>query len=690
MSKINKILFITLSNIGDVILTLPALDFVREEFPGAKITVMVGPRPKEIFLNAPFIDKLIVYDKRAGLKEKIKLFSGLKKEKFDMVVDLRNTFLGAYLPARYKTSPFMIIPEKVSHMKDRHLYRAVYCPRRRRVRLWRKLSAISKEPLKKISSLYIGQKDEEHIADILKKNNIGQQDKVAVVAAGARSHIKTWDKDRFAELILSLIKEFKMRVILVGDKDDISINKYITEHCQNQALDLSAKTNIAELSALLNKATLLITNDSALLHLGGYLNIPTIAIFGPTDDLKYGPWSEVKAIVKKDIFCRPCRKAQCRFKTVDCMRLVKVEDVLRQVRKILADSCQLSAVSQKDKFKRILIVRTDRIGDVLLSTPAIKALRDANPNAYIAMMVAPSARDIAEGNPYLDEVLIYDKDGRHKTWIESVRFARILKKKKFDLVLILHPTNRVHLVTFFAGIPRRVGYDRKMGFLLTDRLSHTKQLGEKHELEYTLDIVRYLGIEPKDKDLFMPLSPESEDWADEFFAKEGIREGDRLLAVHPGASCPSKIWPSERFAETADKLADKYRLKIILISGPKDIHPVQGVIKNLRHPAINLSGKTSISQLASVLKRCQLLISNDSGPVHIASGVGTPVISIFGRNQRGLSPRRWGPRGIKDRVLHREVGCRECLAHKCGKGFACLKAITAEEVTLVADSILRS
>ena len=688
MLKINKILFITLSNIGDVILTLPALDFLREKFPAGKITLMVGPRPKEIFLNAPFIDKLIVYDKHAKLKEKIKLFNGLKRERFDMVVDLRNSLFGGFLPVRHKTSAFTIIPGNLRHMKDRHLYRAISYPCRMRVRLWRKLSAFSKGPVKESGSLYIGKKDEEYIADILKKNNIGQQDKVAVVAAGARSHIKRWDKDKFAELILSLIKEFKMRVILAGDKDDMSINKYITERCRNQALDLSGETNIAQLSALLNKTTLLITNDSAVLHLGGYLNVPTIAIFGPTDESKYGPWSEVKATVKKDIFCRPCRKAQCRFGTLDCMRLVKVEDVLRQARNLLAGTVRRTPYAVQDNFRRILIVRTDRIGDVLLSTPVIKALRDAYPNAYIAMMVGPAARDIVEGNPYLDEAVVYDKDGRHKTWMESVRFARTLKKKKFDLAVILHPTNRVHLVTFLAGIPKRVGYDRKMGFLLTDRLSHTKQLGEKHELEYSLDIVRYLGIEPQDKNLFMPLRPESEEWASEFFTKEGIEETDRLLAVHPGASCPSKIWPSERFAETADRLADKYRLKIILIAGPKDIGLVQNVIKNLRHPAIDLSGKTSVSQLASILKRCQLLISNDSGPVHIASGVGIPVISIFGRNQNGLSPTRWGPRGKKDRVLHREVGCRECLAHKCGKGFACLKAITAQEVTQVADSIL--
>ena len=115
--KINKILFITLSNIGDVILTLPVLDILKERFPEARITVMVGERPKEIFENNPDIEMVIVYNKFSKLKEKIKLFNELKKQRFNLVIDLRNSFFGMFLPARYKTSSFMSIPKDVIHMK---------------------------------------------------------------------------------------------------------------------------------------------------------------------------------------------------------------------------------------------------------------------------------------------------------------------------------------------------------------------------------------------------------------------------------------------------------------------------------------------------------------------------------------------------------------------------------------------
>ncbi len=678
---VNKILFITLSNIGDCILTLPVLDVLRNNFPGAKITVLAGPRSKEIFQNNPHINRLISYEKRSGLKEKIALFNTLNKERFNMVVDLRNSFLGAILPAKYKISPFLILPKQIKHMKDRHLYKLSHACRQAGV-----VGCQLSDTIKKVS-LYINPHDEEYIKNILRKNNITEQDKIIVVSPGARSNIKRWAKDKFAELIPNLIKEFGIKVVLVGDKEDAPIAKYIAEHSRYPIVDLSTKTNIAQLACLLKKSQLVITNDSATLHLASYLNIPIAAIFGPTNEIKYGPWSEKYSVIKKDIFCRPCEKAQCKFGALKCMQFIKTEDVLRQVRKLLLTSYELRVTSYE--YKRILIVRTDRIGDVLLSTPVIKALRDNYPYAYIAMMVSPYGKNIVEDNPYLDEVIVYDKDGKHKSWGRSLKFALNLKKKRFDLAVILHPTNRVHLVAFFAGIRRRVGYGRKLGFLLTDRIKHIKQLGEKHESEYALDLVRYLGIEPKEKTLFLPINPESEAWVEELFKHEEIKKTDRLLAIHPGASCPSKIWPNERFADVADRLIARYGFKALVIAGPKDLALAESVIRHMHKPAVNLSGKTSVSQLASILKRCNLFISNDSGPVHIACAVGTPVISIFGRKQKGLSPARWGPTGKKDRVLHKESGCIECFAHNCTKEFACLKAITVDDVINAADEILK-
>lgn len=338
---------------------------------------------------------------------------------------------------------------------------------------------------------------------------------------------------------------------------------------------------------------------------------------------------------------------------------------------------------------KILVIRTDRIGDVMLSTPVIKALRDAYPTGYIAMMVRPYARDIVIGNPHLNEVVLYDKDGIHKSVVGTAKFIWQLRKKRFDTALILHPTNRAHIISFLAGIEKRIGYRRKCGFLLTEKLEDKKHLGEKHEIEYNLDVVRAIGIEAKETTLFMPLRSEDEQIVDGFL-KEHILKGDKkLIAIHPGASCPSKIWPPEKFAQVGDTITKDHNATVIIVTGPHDREIGQAVVDAMHHKPIFVSGDFTLGQVASLLHRSSLFISNDSGPVHIAVAVGTPVVAIFGRNQAGLNPTRWRPTGERDIILHKDVGCKVCMAHHCHLGFKCLNAITVTEVLQAAEKILR-
>lgn len=162
-------------------------------------------------------------------------------------------------------------------------------------------------------------------------------------------------------------------------------------------------------------------------------------------------------------------------------------------------------------MKRILVTRTDRIGDVILSLPAIKAIRKAFPDAYIAVMVQPRIDDILKGNPHIDEVIVYDKNKKHKGILKSLGFIKGLRSKKFDMALNLHSTKRTNLLCFLAGIPRRIGYARgKADFLLTDKIEYIKKLGEKHEAEYSLDILRYLNMKPEFSDPLIYVQHEDE------------------------------------------------------------------------------------------------------------------------------------------------------------------------------------
>lgn len=346
---------------------------------------------------------------------------------------------------------------------------------------------------------------------------------------------------------------------------------------------------------------------------------------------------------------------------------------------------------QKNHFSRILVVRTDRIGDVVLTTPVLKALRENYPHAHIAMMVSPRTKELIEDNPYLDEVLVYDREKKDKGLLGFWRFVLALKRKRFDLAIVLHTKNRLNLITYFASIKRRAGYkNNKFGFLLTDKLTDTRHLGIKHEVDYCLDILRKLGLKINDKIPYVAVKKKDLDSVGSMLNAQGIGADNKIAAIHPGSSCISKRWLRERFVVLANRLVEDYGLKVILVAeGKEDEAIANEMAHEIRYPVLNLSGKLSLGQLSALLKRCAIFISNDSGPAHIASAVGTPVVSIFGRNQAGLSPVRWAPVGRKDTYLHKEVGCSICLAHNCSIGFDCLKAITVDDVLKAVDDILK-
>ena len=308
--------------------------------------------------------------------------------------------------------------------------------------------------------------------------------------------------------------------------------------------------------------------------------------------------------------------------------------------------------NMKKDFKNILVVRTDRIGDVVLTTPALKSLRQAYPKAKISILVSPAARDLVMGNPCLDEVLVDDRPVKNKSIWGFLKLLYSLKKRKFDLAVIFHTKKRTNLACFLAGIPYRMGYKNdKFGFLLTHPIEDTRHLGQKHETEYCLDVLKHLGVEPGSLELFIPLQKKAEDWAEQFLEDYKVFGNDRLIAIHLGASDPSKEWPGHRFAELINILHSRDKVKVVLIGEEKVQTILDRITVYLDQPIFNAIGKTSVGQLASLLKRCQLLISNDSGPVHIASGVGCPVVSIFTRNQPGINPERWKPLEERSRVV---------------------------------------
>ena len=319
---VNKILFFTLSNFGDVILTLPVLDVLRAEYPDAQITVMVGPRAAQIFKNNPYIQNLIIYNKYAPFKQKADLFFNLKKENFDMVIDLRNTFYGALLPARFRTSPFLRMPFNIKHVKQQSLYRL-----KKAIKYKKSVDNSNRK------SIYFNQEEEDYINDLLRRKGIADNERIIIVSPVAGGRTRRWQKDKFIELCQSLALNYP--VILIARKEDKPITEYIKNNCSGRVFDFAGLTDLAQLSCLLKKSSVVVVCDTGILHLASYLNIPVVALFGPSDEFRYGPWSSKFKIVTSSVPCRPCRRPSCRANSIQCMHDISVRQVLDSIDALL-------------------------------------------------------------------------------------------------------------------------------------------------------------------------------------------------------------------------------------------------------------------------------------------------------------------------------------------------------------------
>jgi len=337
---------------------------------------------------------------------------------------------------------------------------------------------------------------------------------------------------------------------------------------------------------------------------------------------------------------------------------------------------------------KILVTRTDRIGDLVLTTPVFKVLREKFPQAWIAALVFQEHREIVKGNPYLDEIILYDKKGREKSGWGQIKFAGFLRRKKFDAVIHCHGTNRMHLAAWLAGIPFRIGYARRAPWALTHVHPYNKKEGKKQEAEYLFDLLAPLGIsQPAKIETFFPVTDRAKRSLENLIifhkikrdlphslSKElkvnGTGPGNLLrkenksqyggqglpwIVLSPSASDATKMWPAERFAELASDLYAKHPCVFIAIGKREDREIIARLKQHSRVPVYDLSGRLTLGMLGALLRKAILLVSNDSGPVHIAVAVRTPVVSIFGRYEPGLGPDRWKPLGDQVRVVAKDV-----------------------------------
>ena len=340
--------------------------------------------------------------------------------------------------------------------------------------------------------------------------------------------------------------------------------------------------------------------------------------------------------------------------------------------------------NEGSKTVNILIVKLSAIGDVVHTLPSLSALRNHYPDAHISWVVEESAADIIKNHPHLDRVII----SYRKRWIQSLKdlrslektmreirsFIKTVKDRRYDVAIDFHGLFKSAVIVHLSRARRKLGYDSMQelsGIFYNEKIYENM---EAHAVDRYLDFIRHLGGETGNPEFIIPIEEENKKRVERLFDANHIDINEPFVAINPVAFWETKLWPDEKFARLADRIVDELEIKVVFTggNGRKKIERIQSFMKQT---AINLEGRTSLKDLAYLYGLSTLLVTTDSGPMHIAAAVGTPAVALFGPTDPSLT----GPYGKGHTVIRRDVECSPCFRKKC-KTLECMREIAVEEV----------
>ena len=328
-------------------------------------------------------------------------------------------------------------------------------------------------------------------------------------------------------------------------------------------------------------------------------------------------------------------------------------------------------------MKKILVINVNWLGDVIFSIPLFKSLKNAYPGSEISCLAPSRVKEVIDLIPIVDETIVFDERGEHLSPLAKLKLIQSLKQKHFDMAFILHRSHTRAWLAYLAGIPVRVGHvEKKRGFLLTH--AYQPPSGRLHRSDYYSHLLESFGISVADRMCDLSVSSEEESAARERLRRLGVRDSDFVVVINPGGNWDLKRWPKENFAGLLKQLMAQSSVKVLLSGAPKDVALVNDIVSLAGVKPIVLTGETTLKELAALFKCVDLLISGDTGPLHLASGVGTDTLSIFGPTEPELT----GPRGRgKSVILRKDVGCNKepCYFLECPKN-ECMHAVGVDEV----------
>ncbi len=340
------------------------------------------------------------------------------------------------------------------------------------------------------------------------------------------------------------------------------------------------------------------------------------------------------------------------------------------------------------RAKRILIIQTAFLGDVVLTLPLAQAVKDFFGVSEVDVLVVPRAAGLLANHPALHTVIEYDKRGGDRGVKGFLRIVNMIRSRKYDLCLVPHRSLRSALLAFFGGVPIRVGFNKSAGWFFFNKTVEYRD--DLHEVDRNLALLEGVGIERPGR-ILPRLYPSDADQQQVNDVLSGVVDRQRLIGIAPGTIWNTKRWLKERFAALSAKLAHE-GFSVVLVGGKEDeqlCREVQELSSSSR--VYNCAGALTPLQSAELIRRCRVLVSNDSAPTHFAVAVGTPVVAIFGATVPAFG---FAPIGPYDSVVEtRGLECRPCSIHggdKCPiDTFECMKAITHEKVLDRVHQVLK-
>jgi heptosyltransferase-2 len=334
-----------------------------------------------------------------------------------------------------------------------------------------------------------------------------------------------------------------------------------------------------------------------------------------------------------------------------------------------------------EDIKGILLLNTTAMGDTLLSTPAIKAIKRTFPKAKISSIVSPVAKEILENNPYINRFINYPGRVDLPFFFKLPKILRDLKKDKFDLSIVLDSNDpEAGPFSYLSGAPVRIGWqESKLSFLFT--IPVKKRIKNLHIVDIKLHALEVIGIKAYGRKPEIFLTEEEENRANKIIKKADLIQ-EKIVGIHPFGAKRNRWWPEEYVAFLCEILFKKYGFKTILFGGKKEKFFAERIAeKAIKKPFI-AAGKLNVRGTAALIKRCSFFISPDSGPMHLAQAVNTPTIALFGPADPSIT----GPTGEKNIILKKEISCSPCKNYECSH-VSCMKAISVEDVLAAIEEM---